>query len=52
MKKYPIISGTQEDLITDYWKSKSKTKLKTLEEIFAEYCEENPGALECRQYDI
>jgi len=54
MTHQPIVSGDKEDIITSYWvtANKAKQKTKNLTEAFAEYCKENPWALECRQYEI
>lgn len=45
--------GNNEDLITEYWTSKTKNKKETTpSEKFKKYCEELPWMPECKKYDV
>lgn len=48
----PLIGNT-DDLISEYWTSKTKEKkTKNPTEEFKKYCEELPWASECKKYDV
>lgn len=53
MADKPLVQSG-EDLIADYWQGKKKEKKKVLNptEAFKKFCESEPSALECREYDI
>jgi hypothetical protein len=51
MNKKPIVAKPQNDLISNYW-SRKERKAANPTEAFKTYCELNPSALECREYDV
>jgi hypothetical protein len=53
MTNKPLVQSN-DDLISDYWKGKEEREKKQLNstEVFKQYCENDPGALECRIYDV
>ena len=53
MTDKPLVKSGQ-DLISDYWKSSKENKKEIVNptEAFKRYCENDPSALECREYDI
>lgn len=51
MNKNPLVSKPEEDLISAYW-TKVEEKISSPTEAFKRYCENNPSALECREYDV
>ena len=52
MTDKPLVQSG-DDLISNYWKGKEKEKKQlNSTEAFKQYCENDPGALECRIYDV
>jgi hypothetical protein len=52
MTKKVLVSATEDDLISEYWSGEPKKEQLNPTEVFKQYCENEPGALECRIYDV
>lgn len=52
MTKKVLVSATEDDLISEYWCGEHKKEQLKPTEVFKQYCENDPGSLECRIYDV
>ena len=52
MIKRPLVSGSSDDLIEQYWSTPTKKKKNNPTEEFKKYCEDLPWMAECKQYDV
>lgn len=52
MIKKPLVSGSSDDLIEQYWNGSIEKKKNNPTEEFKKYCKDLPWMAECKQYDV